>query len=55
MRIPARADYAVRGVLEPAVRQGGAPVKAEAIAVEQDIPRRFPAGILGGLWRGGAE
>lgn len=57
MRISARADYAVRAVLELAVRQGeGAvktPVKAEAIALAQDIPHKFLEGILGDLRRGG--
>ena len=37
MRISARADYAVRAVLEVAVRQDGGPVKAESIAATQEI------------------
>ncbi|WP_282699571.1 Rrf2 family transcriptional regulator [Streptomyces sp. CC219B] len=53
MRISARADYAVRAVLELAVRQGGEPVKAEAIAATQDIPHKFLEGILGDLRRAG--
>lgn len=53
MRISARADYAVRAVLELAVRQGGDPVKAESIAAVQDIPHKFLEGILGDLRRGG--
>ncbi|MDL5201398.1 Rrf2 family transcriptional regulator [Streptomyces sp. ALI-76-A] len=53
MRISARADYAVRAVLELAVRQGGGPVKAETIATEQDIPHKFLEGILGDLRRAG--
>ncbi|MEU9335754.1 Rrf2 family transcriptional regulator [Streptomyces sp. NPDC048290] len=53
MRISARADYAVRAVLELAVRTGGAPVKAETIAAAQDIPHKFLEGILGDLRRGG--
>jgi Rrf2 family protein len=54
MRISARADYAVRAVLELAVRQGdGDPVKAEAIAAAQDIPHKFLEGILGDLRRAG--
>ncbi|MGW2613869.1 RrF2 family transcriptional regulator [Streptomyces sp. NPDC001500] len=54
MRISARADYAVRAVLELAVRQGGGdPVKAESIAAVQDIPHKFLEGILGDLRRGG--
>lgn len=53
MRISARADYAVRAVLELAVRQDGGPVKAEAIADAQSIPHKFLEGILGDLRRGG--
>ncbi|OIJ66242.1 RrF2 family transcriptional regulator [Streptomyces mangrovisoli] len=53
MRISARADYAVRAVLELAVRQGDGPVKAEEISVEQEIPHKFLEGILGDLRRAG--
>ncbi|MFF9092021.1 RrF2 family transcriptional regulator [Streptomyces sp. NPDC014776] len=54
MRISARADYAVRAVLELAVRQGdGEPVKAEAVAAAQGIPHKFLEGILGDLRRAG--
>lgn len=55
MRISARADYAVRAVLELAVRQGqgDGPVKAETLAAAQDIPHKFLEGILGDLRRGG--
>ncbi|MDX3572019.1 Rrf2 family transcriptional regulator [Streptomyces sp. ID05-47C] len=54
MRISARADYAVRAVLELAVRQGGGdPVKAETISAAQGIPHKFLEGILGDLRRGG--
>ncbi|MEU0671439.1 Rrf2 family transcriptional regulator [Streptomyces sp. NPDC006172] len=53
MRISARADYAVRAVLELAVRQGGDPVKAEAVSDAQGIPHKFLEGILGDLRRGG--
>lgn len=54
MRISARADYAVRALLELAVRQGeGPPVKAEAIATAQAIPYKFLEGILADLRRGG--
>lgn len=54
MRISARADYAVRAVLELAVRQGdGDPVKAETVAAAQDIPHKFLEGILGDLRRAG--
>ncbi|MDQ1019719.1 RrF2 family transcriptional regulator [Streptomyces afghaniensis] len=53
MRISARADYAVRAVVELAVRQGEGPVKAEVVATAQDIPHKFLEGILGDLRRGG--
>ncbi|MEU9386270.1 Rrf2 family transcriptional regulator [Streptomyces sp. NPDC048279] len=53
MRISARADYAVRAVLELAVRQDDGPVKAEELAGAQDIPHKFLEGILGDLRRGG--
>ncbi|MFI6929510.1 RrF2 family transcriptional regulator [Streptomyces sp. NPDC050287] len=53
MRISARADYAVRAVLELAVRQHDGPVKAEAVAAVQDIPHKFLEGILGDLRRAG--
>ncbi|SEC94313.1 transcriptional regulator, BadM/Rrf2 family [Streptomyces sp. 2231.1] len=53
MRISARADYAVRAVLELAVRQSNGPVKAEEIAAVQDIPHKFLEGILGDLRRAG--
>ncbi|MFI2715938.1 RrF2 family transcriptional regulator [Streptomyces collinus] len=53
MRISARADYAVRAVVELAVRQGEGSVKAEAVAIAQDIPHKFLEGILGDLRRGG--
>ncbi|MFI9765951.1 RrF2 family transcriptional regulator [Streptomyces sp. NPDC052415] len=53
MRISARADYAVRAVLELAARQDDGPMKAEAIATVQDIPHKFLEGILGDLRRAG--
>ncbi|MFE1878829.1 RrF2 family transcriptional regulator [Streptomyces diastatochromogenes] len=53
MRISARADYAVRAVLELAVREGDGPMKAEEIAAVQDIPHKFLEGILGDLRRAG--
>ncbi|WP_129309337.1 Rrf2 family transcriptional regulator [Streptomyces sp. L2] len=51
MRISARADYAVRAVVELAVRQDDGPVKAEEIASAQDIPHKFLEGILTDLRR----
>jgi DNA-binding IscR family transcriptional regulator len=54
MRIPARADYTVRALLEPTVRQDdGPPVKAEAIATAQTIPYEFVEGIHTDVRRGG--
>nr|WSY55192.1 Rrf2 family transcriptional regulator [Streptomyces sp. NBC_00886] len=53
MRISARADYAVRAVLELAVRGDDGPMKAETIATTQDIPHKFLEGILGDLRRAG--
>ncbi|MEU0219215.1 Rrf2 family transcriptional regulator [Streptomyces sp. NPDC006265] len=55
MRISARADYEVRAVVEPAVRQGEGPVTAEVVATAQDIPHTFLEGILGDLRRGGVD
>lgn len=54
MRIPAKADYAVRALVELAARSSGpvtAPVKAESIARAQGIPLRFLLAILGELKR----
>ncbi|MGW1894329.1 RrF2 family transcriptional regulator [Streptomyces sp. NPDC002004] len=53
MRISARADYAVRAMLELAAAGDDASVKAEAIAAAQGIPHKFLEGILGDLRRGG--
>ncbi|MET7568640.1 Rrf2 family transcriptional regulator [Streptomyces sp. NPDC005492] len=53
MRISARADYAVRAVLELAVQGDDGQLKAETIATTQDIPHKFLEGILGDLRRAG--
>lgn len=53
MRISARADYAVRAALELAASPGDDPLKAEAIAVAQDIPHKFLEGILNDMRRSG--
>ena len=45
MRVSAKADYAVRAVVELAVSDGG-PVKGERIAQAQDIPLKFLENIL---------
>jgi Rrf2 family protein len=47
VRISAKADYAVRALVELAVADG--PVKAEEIATRQAIPVRFLLSILGQL------
>ncbi|HEY8465708.1 MAG TPA: Rrf2 family transcriptional regulator [Solirubrobacterales bacterium] len=49
MRVSAKADYAVRAVLELAAAPPGQPVKAERIAIAQRIPLRFLGNILGEL------
>jgi Rrf2 family protein len=46
MRISARADYAVRAVVELATIGGGEPVKAERISQIQQLPPKFLLNIL---------
>jgi Rrf2 family protein len=46
MRITAKADYAVRAVLELAAAQDQGPVNGEDLARSQDIPRNFLTNIL---------
>lgn len=46
MRISARADYAVRAVVELAAAREGGPVKAERIAQLQRLPSKFVLNIL---------
>lgn len=54
MRITAKADYAVRAMVELAVHGGdGAPVKGEMLARSQDLPLKFLEAILGELKRDG--
>jgi Rrf2 family protein len=53
MRITARAEYAVRAMVELAAAGEGATVAAEEITVAQGIPRAFLLGILGELRRAG--
>lgn len=48
MQISAKADYALRALLELAAR-GGGPVKGEVLASSQDIPPRFLESILAQL------
>jgi Rrf2 family protein len=53
MRISAKADYAVRAVVELAAADGDKPVKAERIATAQAIPLNFLENILGELRHAG--
>jgi Rrf2 family protein len=53
VRISAKADYAVRAAVELAAAPPGKPVKAEAVARSQDIPREFLENILRDLRRAG--
>src|SRR6201998_1236948 len=53
MRISAKADYAVRAMVELAATAGDKPVKAERIATAQDIPLNFLENILGELRHAG--
>ena len=46
MRVSAKADYAVRAAVELATQPAEVPVKADQIAVSQDIPLRFLENIL---------
>jgi Rrf2 family protein len=53
VRISAKADYAVRAVVELAAADGERPVPAEQIATAQDIPVNFLENILGELRHAG--
>jgi Rrf2 family protein len=53
MRISAKADYAVRAVVELAAAKGDKPVKAERVATAQQIPLNFLENILGELRHAG--
>ena len=53
MRISAKADYAVRAVVELAAADSEKPVKAERIATAQGIPLNFLENILGELRHAG--
>lgn len=52
MKVTARADYAVRAVVELGANEGRL-VKADRIAEAQDIPRHFLDNILNDLRRAG--
>lgn len=49
MRIPAKADYAIRALVELAAADGDKPMPADRIAERQGIAGPFLAGILGQL------
>ena len=53
MRISAKAEYAVRAAVELAAADGEKPVKAERLAMAQDIPLNFLENILGELRHAG--
>jgi Rrf2 family protein len=53
VRISAKADYAVRAVVELAAATGEKPVKAERLATAQGIPLNFLENILGELRHAG--
>src|SRR5947209_20561120 len=53
MRISAKADYAVRAVVELAAAEGDKPIKAERVATAQEIPLNFLENILGELRHAG--
>ena len=53
MRISAKADYAVRAMVELAANSDEKPIKAERVATAQDIPLNFLENILGELRHAG--
>src|SRR5690348_10792579 len=53
MRVTAKADYALRALIEIARRDDGAPVSAEELGRLQDIPHGFLQAILADLRRAG--
>lgn len=53
MRISAKADYAIRAVVELAAVADGGPAKGEQLAAAQGIPLRFLLNILQDLKRAG--
>jgi Rrf2 family protein len=53
MRVSAKADYAIRAVIELAVIGSESPVKGERIAQAQEIPLKFLENILGDLRHAG--
>jgi Rrf2 family protein len=53
MRVSAKADYALRAMIELAVLDTDRPVKGERIAQAQEIPLKFLENILGDLRHAG--
>lgn len=53
MRVTAKADYALRALIEIARRTDGVPVSAEELGRLQDIPHGFLQAILADLRRSG--
>jgi len=53
MRVSAKADYAIRAMIELAAADSDAPVKGDRIAQAQQIPPKFLENILGDLRNGG--
>ena len=51
MRVSAKADYALRALIEIAVRTDGSAVSAEQLSKAQDIPHGFLQAILADLRR----
>jgi Rrf2 family protein len=52
VRVSAKADYAIRAMVELAAAEGG-PLKAERIAQAQEIPLKFLENIMTDLRQGG--
>lgn len=51
MRVSARADYAIRALIELAAATGNAPVHGESIATAQAIPSKYLETLLADLRR----
>jgi Rrf2 family protein len=53
MRVSAKADYALRALIEMAGREDASPISAEELGRRQDIPHGFLQAILADLRRAG--
>jgi Rrf2 family protein len=53
MRVSTKSDYALRALIEIALRSDGSPVSAEQLGKAQDIPHGFLQAILADLRRAG--